>query len=109
MATWASIEINARASRANYFDATLFSDPAWDILLELFAAEHEGRRVQVTSVGLAAGIPLTTALRWIGMLEHRQLIERRADPLDRRRTYLSLTDEGARLLTEYFERRSETC
>ena len=30
-------EIEARAARAQFFRASLFSDPAWDILLELFA------------------------------------------------------------------------
>src|SRR5437899_12878981 len=61
--------IRARTRRKQFFKASLFSDPAWDILLDLFAAEQEGRRVTVSVVGLGSGIPQTTALRWINALE----------------------------------------
>jgi hypothetical protein len=44
----------------------LFADPAWDILLDLFAASIERRPVSVSSACVAAAVPPTTALRWIG-------------------------------------------
>ena len=94
-------QIKARASRGQYFRAALFSDPAWDILLELFVAPHEGRRVYISAVGLAADIPLSTALRWVNVLESEGLVEREDDPLDARRTYLRLTEEGGRAMVMY--------
>jgi len=96
-------EIRARAARAQFFKASLFSDPAWDILLELFAAEQEGRRVSISAAGLTAEIPLTTALRWIAALEREELVDRAGDPTDARRTFLKLTDKGLRAMTLYFE------
>lgn len=96
-------EIKARSNRSKFFKASLFSDPAWDILLELFAAEQEARRVNISSAGLAAEIPLTTALRWINALEREGLVERVADPTDARRTFLSLTESGLRAMTLYFQ------
>jgi DNA-binding MarR family transcriptional regulator len=96
-------EIRARAARAQFFKASLFSDPAWDILLELFAAEEEGRRVSISAAGLTAEIPLTTALRWITALEREELVERAGDPTDARRTFLKLTDKGLRAMTLYFQ------
>lgn len=96
-------EIRARAARAQFFKASLFSDPAWDILLELFAAQQEGRRVSISAAGLSAEIPLTTALRWIAALEREELVERVGDPTDARRTFLKLTGKGLRAMTLYFQ------
>jgi len=96
-------QIRARAARADFFKASLFSDPAWDILLELFAAEQEGRRISISAAGLTAQIPLTTALRWINALEREGLVERVADPTDARRTFLGLSDKGLRAMTHYFQ------
>jgi DNA-binding MarR family transcriptional regulator len=99
----ARFEIRARAARAQFFKASLFSDPAWDILLELFAAEQEGRRVSISAAGLTAEIPLTTALRWINALEREDLVERAADPTDARRTFLQMTGKGLRAMRLYFQ------
>ena len=93
----------ARARRAKFFKPSLFSDPAWDILLELFAVEGEGKRLSVTGAGATAGIPPTTALRWLNVLEQEGLITRTDDPLDGRRSFVSLTHEGFKALTNYFE------
>ena len=101
-------EIQARAARTRFFKASLFSDPAWDILLELFSAEQEGRRVSISAAGLAAEIPLTTALRWINALEREGLVERMGDPTDARRTFLRLTEKGLRAMTLYFQSCSQT-
>lgn len=86
--------IRSRRLRAQYFAAELFADPAWDMLLDLFAAELESRRVSVSSLCIAAAVPPTTALRWIGTLHEAGLFERHADPSDRRRAYIGLTAKG---------------
>src|SRR3546814_1843272 len=46
---------------------TLFrSDPAWDMLLDLYlAAERNTRPVSISSLCIASAVPATTALRWI--------------------------------------------
>jgi len=41
----------------------LFGEPAWDILLDLFIAAKERRRVSVTSACIGSAVPSTTALR----------------------------------------------
>ncbi|MEO0698636.1 MAG: MarR family transcriptional regulator, partial [Pseudomonadota bacterium] len=41
--------IAGRQARARFFDAELFADPAWDMLLDLTAAHAENARVSVTS------------------------------------------------------------
>lgn len=79
--------IRARRMRDQFFTGELFADPAWDMLLDLFASELEGRRVSVSSLCIAAAVPPTTALRWIGAMHDAGLFERQADPNDRRRAY----------------------
>lgn len=107
LAAAAKLEQKARAARSEFFNGALFSDPAWDIILELFVAEHEGRRVQISAVGLVADIPQTTVLRWLSALEAAALIERHPDMLDRRRTFVHLTDHGSQAVAELFMRRAQ--
>lgn len=95
--------IKARNHRRSFFNSALFSDPAWDILLDLLSAEAEGKRRSISGVGLTANIPATTALRWISALEQEGLVRRENDPLDRRRTFVMLTDGGLLALRRYFE------
>ena len=94
--------IKHRQARARYFDGELFADPAWDMLLDLAAARAEGGRVSVTSLCIASGVPATTALRWIGQMVDTGLLVRVADPEDRRRAYIVLTDETADAMARYF-------
>ncbi len=86
--------IKARRMRDQFFQPALFADPAWDMLLDLFAARLEHARVSVSSLCIAAAVPPTTALRWISTLSEAGLIEREADPLDKRRAFIGLS-EGA--------------
>ena len=93
--------IRARRMRAQFFDSGLFADPAWDMLLDLFAAGIERRRVSVSSLCIAAAVPPTTALRWIGALHEAGLFERQADPSDRRRAYIALSPKGTDAMRGY--------
>ena len=92
-----------RRNRDRYFPGALFADPAWDILLELYAAELGQQKIAISCLGVKAGVPMTTALRWINILEKSGLIERRQDPLDGRRYFVSLSCQGLEAMTAYFE------
>jgi hypothetical protein len=94
--------IRARRLRDQFFEGELFADPAWDMLLDLFASELEHRRVSVSSLCIAAAVPPTTALRWIGSMHDAGLFERHADPADRRRAYIALSDKGMAAMRGYF-------
>lgn len=93
--------IRARRLRERFFAPGLFADPAWDMLLDLFAAELEGARVSVSSLCIAAAVPPTTALRWITTLTGAGLLARAPDPEDRRRAFLSLSAEGSAGMRRY--------
>ncbi|UYY76637.1 hypothetical protein [Sphingomonas sp. R1] len=93
--------IRARRMRAEFFEGDLFADPAWDMLLDLFAADLEHRQISVSSLCIAAAVPPTTALRWIGTLSQAGLFDRRADPSDRRRAYIALSDAARHGMLRY--------
>ncbi|MBX7541136.1 MarR family winged helix-turn-helix transcriptional regulator [Qipengyuania sp. GH29] len=95
--------IRQRQMRAHFFDGELFADPAWDILLDLAASRSERRQVCVTSLCIAAGVPATTALRWISQMVDADLLVRIPDPHDRRRAHIALADATADLMARYFE------
>lgn len=84
--------VHAQAARDAAFGPGLFSDPAWNMLLDLYIQRSRGRSVPVSSLTIAAGTPATTALRWITLLEDRGLIAREPDLVDRRRCFIVLTD-----------------
>jgi DNA-binding MarR family transcriptional regulator len=90
-AEWVRELIRLRRLRAKHFDQELFADPAWDILLDLYAAQLEGRRTTVSSLAIAAAVPPTTALRWIQKLTSRGLLVRVSEGADRRRVYIELS------------------
>jgi DNA-binding MarR family transcriptional regulator len=94
--------LRQRQLRARFFDGDLFADPAWDILLDLTAARAEHKRVSVTSLCIASGVPPTTALRWIGQMTEAGLLERIEDDTDRRRAFIALTDRAADGMARYF-------
>lgn len=94
--------IAGRQARAKYFDGELFADPAWDMLLDLTAAHAEHQRVSVTSLCIAAEVPATTALRWIKQLVDCGVFERVADPNDRRRAFIALSDKSTEAMARYF-------
>ncbi|HEY0116348.1 MAG TPA: winged helix DNA-binding protein [Allosphingosinicella sp.] len=93
--------IRLRRLREHYFRGELFADPAFDMLLDLYAARLEHSRVAVSSLCIAAAVPATTALRWIKALTDRGLFIRSADPQDGRRVYIELSEEAARAMGRY--------
>ena len=100
-ATVARSLIESRALRFTYFKRSLFSDPAWDILLYLMLTQAEQSRLTICDVARQTGIPLTTAIRWIEVLKDHGLVARVGDQTDRRRNFALMTENGATLMRKY--------
>lgn len=92
-----------RRDRSTYFPDELFSDPCWEMLLDLYDARLGAEEVTVTSLGAASGVPLTTALRRMEALQKHGLIDRVEDSDDKRRTIMKLTEHGLRAVENFFE------
>lgn len=91
-----------RGIRSKYFPPDLFSDPCWEMLLDLYEARLGGSDVSVTSLGATSGVPMTTALRRIEALQAHGLIVRVEDEDDQRRTNVRLTNVGIEAVEKFF-------
>lgn len=99
--------LRQRRIREQFFPADLFADPAWDMLLDLYAARLERRPVSVSSLCIASAVPATTALRWIKTMTDGGLFIREADPHDGRRIFIALAEAAFEALERYFEALEE--
>ncbi len=98
-----SIYRSRRARSRAFKDDALFGEPAWDMLLDLFIAEADGKQLSITAACIGAAVPTSTALRWLVILEERGLVRREDDPRDARRVFLHLTSEGYAKMACYFQ------
>lgn len=103
MLAFARRMIAERYRRFQFFDGHLFSDPAWDIMLELFVAEIEVREVPVTNLCFTSNVPDTTVLRWIKTLCYEGLVVRHKDKVDKRRVLVQLTRPASDSMRRYME------
>jgi DNA-binding MarR family transcriptional regulator len=85
---------DARRKLGAYLEAALFANPGMDIMLFLFAEGLHGATVTTNACCAAAGVPRTTALRWIKLLQDRGLVLGSDDVSDRRVTMLALSASG---------------
>lgn len=94
-----------RRSRDAMLPSALLGEPAWDMLLDLFIHEVEGRKISITSLCLASSAPSTTALRYIDLLEKHGLLSRTKCTTDQRVTFVHLTRTALMKLTDLLEQR----
>ncbi|MET4132426.1 hypothetical protein ABIE62_001555 [Porphyrobacter sp. MBR-155] len=93
-----------RRKRAVIFgNPELFGEPAWDILLDLFIAQAEGKPVSVSSACIGSAAPATTGLRWLGVLADEGLIVRENDSGDNRRVLVRLSNTGVKAMERFFD------
>lgn len=101
LASIAHAEYASRRRRDRLFNADLFAEPAWDMLLDLFVQRHKERPVSIHSLCIAAAVPTTTAFRWIGKLEARGFIFRRPCSHDNRVIHVTLSESGLDMMERY--------
>src|SRR3546814_4636973 len=66
----------------------LFGEPAWDMLIDLFIHESEGKKVATSALCLASTAPPSTALRLVNKLCEAKLLVKIDDPDDGRRQFV---------------------
>jgi len=95
LAAGVQVIMRMRSLRSNFFEETLFADPAWDMMLDLMEARLRRAKVSISSLCAAGRVPATTALRWVKTLTEKGILVRRPDAGDRRRVYVELSDSAA--------------
>ncbi|HEV2746333.1 MAG TPA: hypothetical protein VGW34_03425 [Allosphingosinicella sp.] len=93
-----------RRLRDRCLSQSLFGEPAWDIMLDLFACEAEGKQISVSSSCAAAAVPATTALRYLDTMIRLGLIVRSKVAHDRRMTHVKLSPATHKQMTELLQR-----
>ena len=92
--------IQARALRAAHLPPELFSDPAWDMLLELLHAQLTHRRITPGILCKAADVQPGAGRRWMEALAAKGLcIGPVADP---DHGDIRLSKEGSRIMQAFF-------
>lgn len=86
--------IMLRRGREAIFGKDLFSDPAWDILLELYAIKLASRSIALSDLALAIGTPYSRTIRWVSALEAWGFVERN-HPAGGQQSQIQLTTDGA--------------
>ena len=85
--------------RAELFGEVLFSDPAWDILLELLAAELVNRRVGLAD--LASVAPKSSVARWVAVLAEKRPVICDVDPLRPDQFWIALSSECSASISDF--------
>ena len=93
--------IRTHERRGEFLDTEMFTDPAWSVLLDLVMAKLENKPLAVSSACVAAGVPMSTALRHIRILVSKGYARRWQDPNDRRRDLLMIEDKAMKAVTDY--------
>ena len=83
--------IAEREIAGRLLDKIFIANPLWDILLEIYLAESEGRLVYQSC--LAPSAPPANPHRQSRRLAKLGIVERAPDPLDNRRMKIRLTQE----------------
>lgn len=105
LSTWLMARelLHHRRQRTRFFAASMFGEPAWEMLLTLFANTPGEDGMTVNKLIAAAGVPATSGKRWLDYLEQEQLLTRRDHASDQRMTVVTLTPKAKGLLTNYLE------
>ena len=93
-----------RRMRDAAFDPEMFSDPMWDLMLELYASAAEGEKVSVSRACAASRTPSSSALRYIKEMTTKGLVVRDECRTDARRVYVRLSDKARHGMTDLLNR-----
>jgi DNA-binding MarR family transcriptional regulator len=92
-----------RRRREQLFGAHMFSEPVWDMMLDLLVHHEQGRMVNVTSLCVASMASFSTALRWIQAMEKAGFVVREPDPHDRRQILVRPTPDFIARFRQFLE------
>lgn len=98
----------SRGLRPTTLAPSMFGEPTWDLLLDLYVREKTGSRSSVTSACIGSRVPHTTALRHITALSKAGWVVRIPDEGDKRRFWLALSPTALKKLDAHFDSLAAT-
>lgn len=100
--------IRAHRLRKRYFNAPVFDDVPWDMMLVLFETALAGGTATIFELERWPGLSRTSAMRWLNTLTHYGLVLRKADPADPGRMIAELSPEALAAMRCYFADLSDS-
>ena len=91
--------LRVRRSRERLFGRAMIGEPAFDLLLCLYVQSGQCEN-SLSALAKRERIPYSSALRWLGYLADKGLVERSETNSDRRTTPVRLTASGRELMDE---------
>lgn len=95
--------LGSRRRRSKAFKSIRFGEPTWDMILDLYIADREGQRVDVSGLCLASGVAPTTALRYVDLLVGDGLITKIGDADDGRRSFVNISGTLRNAINEWLD------
>lgn len=92
-----------RDLRVRYLPDELFSDPCWEMLLDVYRSHLASTPVAVAELVMGSGAPTATANRRIEEMEEHGLLERLRESPDSQKSYVTLTEIGLLALDSFFD------
>lgn len=80
----------------------LFGEPAWEMLIDLFIHECQGKPLSTSDLCVTSTIPMSSALRLVQKLCDAGLVDRTPDLMDARRSFVRLQPATSHRLRAYF-------
>jgi DNA-binding MarR family transcriptional regulator len=100
--------LRLRRARNSAFGEDLFSDPAWDILLQLYGLRLASARICLSELSLEVGVPESVTARWVAALEKRGLVVCRTERQRPMGLRIGLSSKGAAAMKQLLEKRRRT-
>ena len=94
--------LHARSIRGDHLPGKLFSDPAWDMLLHLFAARLGRRTLSEAALFSLSGLSAGTGERWLIAFDAERLVRRFGGGVAEAQPCVALSEEGRRSMDDYF-------
>jgi len=88
-----------RRQRDALFPAGLFSEPAWDMLLEAYQARLQARTLTLKDLACVSHSPSATAHRVLGRLVELGILHRKGNERDQRSRIVWLSDEYSEVIS----------
>ncbi len=85
----------------------LFGEPAWDMLIELFIHQREGKPLATSSLCVGTELSMSSALRLVQRMIDADLLVRKIDAEDRRRHNIYLSPDIEHRLLAFFAEHDE--
>lgn len=89
-----------RRARGRLLGQAMLGEPAFDLLLAMYVLSAKQEIVSLNSLAKAAGVPGTSAWRWLAYLVDKGFVTRCQSVTDRRAVSARLTDRGRAVFNE---------